>query len=95
MSQRIKRNPPTDPRTMPTTVPGAGPLFSWPYVVGIMPGVDWSFERDWRDLRGCGSAILRTRVVRREVGDVVVMEERGVRGGRGAIAARARGMEGS
>lgn len=37
-SQRRSRNPPTEPKTMPTIVPGDGELFCSPYVVGIMLG---------------------------------------------------------
>jgi hypothetical protein len=75
ISHRQIRNPPTDPSTMPTIVPGEGPEFILPYVVGIMDGVfclrikSASFEvrvgrvlsraRRWDDVRGA-------RLARRE-----------------------------
>lgn len=40
----MRRKPATEPRTIPTTVPGEGPEFMEPYVVGIMVGL----EEVWR-----------------------------------------------
>lgn len=39
ISQRQIKNPPTEPRTMPTTVPAEGPELIEPYVVGMMLGL--------------------------------------------------------
>lgn len=52
-SQRRSRSPPTDPKTIPTTVPGEGELFCCPYVVGIMAG---SLLIVCRDIRGSKSS---------------------------------------
>lgn len=40
MSQRRRRKPPTEPRTIPTTVPGDGPELMLPYVEGIIEDED-------------------------------------------------------
>lgn len=42
----MRRKPATDPRTIPTTEPGAGPSFRPAYVVGMARICVCRFERD-------------------------------------------------
>lgn len=53
MSHNTNKNAATEPKTMPTTVPGVGPALRPEYVVGITEGSTCRRKRDARDRVRC------------------------------------------